>query len=170
MSIDYLIGTWKEIRNGFIDEVEQIPGDQFDFRATPKTRSIAEVVQHVVESQKLLVGECCREEPNLFRQSFADHIKEYAPEVSAVKDKNGLIELMRTSMETSEAAMRSHDGKFDRPIKRFDGKEMTKLQFLQFAIAHEMYHRGQFTVFARLLDYEPVLTQRLNKFFAQQRA
>jgi uncharacterized damage-inducible protein DinB len=71
-----------------------------------------------------------------------DHIKEYAPEVSAVKDKNGLIELMRTSMETAEATLRSHDGKFDQPIKRFDGKEMTKLQFLQFATAHEMYHRG----------------------------
>lgn len=167
MSVDNLVATWKEVRDGFIDEVAQIPPEQFEFRATGETRSIAELLRHVIEVQKLLVGECCRENTNLLRQSFPAHIQEYAPEVAAISEKHGLMELMRSSMEVAEATIRSHADKLDVPMRRFDGKEITKLQCLQFASSHEMYHRGQFTVYARLLSVEPVLTQRLNKLFAQ---
>ena len=50
-------------------------------------------------------------------------------------------------------------------MKHVDGQEMTKLAFLSFAIAHEMYHRGQLTVYERLLGIEPALTQRFRKAF-----
>ncbi len=83
MSLDRLIESWSEVRAGLIKEASQVPEDKFSFRATPDTRSVAEVLQHIVESQKLLVGESCRTETNLRRQSFADHIKEYAPEVDS---------------------------------------------------------------------------------------
>ena len=81
MSVDMLINTWKEFRKGLIAEVEQIPEDQFSFRATPDTRSIAEVIQHIVETQKILVGEACRPDASLRRQPFPDYLKEYAAAV-----------------------------------------------------------------------------------------
>ena len=101
------------------------------------------------------------------RQSFADHIKEYAPEVGAIKDKNGLLESMRSSMDLTEATIRSHADKLDDSMRRFDGRDMSKLDFLNFVVAHEMYHRGQFTVYERLLNIEPALTRRFKKLFAQ---
>jgi uncharacterized damage-inducible protein DinB len=166
MSIDCLIESWSEVRAGLIKEASLVPEDQFSFRATPDTRSIAEVLQHIVQSQKLLVGEGCRADTNLRRQSFAAHIAEYAPEVVAVNDKNGLIELLRGSMETSEAAIRSCGDGLQATMQRFDGKEVSKLDFLNFAVAHEMYHRGQLTIYERLLGIEPALTQYFNKLFA----
>jgi uncharacterized damage-inducible protein DinB len=166
MSIDRLVENWKEVRSGFIEEVSQIPPEQFSFRATPDTRSIGELVRHVVESQKTLVGEASRSETNLMRQSFADHIKEYASEVASVQGKNGLMELLRGSMETSEASIRGAGDQLNATMRRFDGKEMTKLEFLQFAVSHEMYHRGQLTVYERLLFIEPALTRRFKKLFA----
>lgn len=167
MSIDRLIESWKEVRSGFIDEAAQIPAEQFSFRATPETRSVAELLQHVVEAQKFLTGEGCRPDTNLLRQSFADHVKEYASEVASVNDKNGLLELMRGSMETAEASIRCCGDRLQASMRRFDGKEMSKVDFLNFAVAHEMYHRGQFTVYERLLKIEPVLTQRFNRLFAR---
>ena len=65
MSIDRLIESWKETRSGLIEEASQIPSEQFSFRATPKTRSVSELLQHVVESQKTLVGEASRPDANL---------------------------------------------------------------------------------------------------------
>jgi uncharacterized damage-inducible protein DinB len=112
------------------------------------------------------VGESCRSETNLRTQSFAAHIREYAPEVAAVNDKNGLLELLRSSMETSEASIRSCGEGLQGTMQRFDGKEVSKLDFLNFAVAHEMYHRGQLTVYERLLGIEPALTQYFNKLFA----
>ena len=168
MSLDRLIQSWSEVRAGLIKEASQISEDKFSFRATPDTRSVAEILQHIIEAQKLLVGESCRPDTNLMRQSFADHIKEYAPEVAAVTDKNGLIELLRASMETAEATIRGcgNDG-LQAPMRRFDRKEVSKFEMLNFAVAHEMYHRGQLTVYERLLGVEPALTQHFKKLFAR---
>jgi uncharacterized damage-inducible protein DinB len=166
MSAQIAMKSWKDIRNGLIDEVEKIPAEQMSFRATPDTRSIAEILQHIVETQKILVGETCRENSNLLRQSFAAHGQEYAPGVSEVTDKQGLIDLLRSSTEAAEATVLSHADMWDAPMNGLTGQPTTKGAILTFASAHEMYHRGQLTVYERLLNIEPVLTGRLKKLFA----
>ena len=165
MAIESIIGSWKEVRSGFIDEVEQIPADQFSFQATPDTRSIAQLLQHVIQSQKTLVGEACRPDTNLLRQPLAEQIKHYAPGVGEVTDKDELLNLLRASMDETETKLLAAGDELRNTMKRFDGKEMSKVAFLSFAIAHEMYHRGQLTVYERLLNIEPVLTRRFRKVF-----
>lgn len=170
MSVDMLVNTWKEFRKGLIAEVEQIPEDKFSFRATPETRTIAEILQHIVEVQKMLVGEIARPDASLRRQSFADHVQEYAPEVKAVTDKDGLLELLRSSMEVCEASLRSNDDLMSGEIGGLDGKPSPKLKTVNFAMSHEMYHRGQLTVYERLLNLEPALTRQFAKMIAQANA
>jgi len=167
MSIEGIIGSWKEVRSGVIDEAEQIPAEKFLFQATPDMRSVAQLLQHIVEAQKMLVGEACRPDTNLMRQPFADQIKHYAPGVSEVNDKEGLLNLLRMGMEESEAQMLTAAEELKNRMKRFDGKEMAKHGFLSFAIAHEMYHRGQLTVYERLMNIEPALTRRFRKVFGE---
>lgn len=166
MSAEVIIRMWKDVRNGLIGEVEKIPDDQFSFRATPETRSIAEVLHHIVEVQKILVGETCREESNLRRQSFAAHTTEYAPEVTNAADKQAIIDELRRSMELAEPCIRSYAEKWNEPMNSIDGRPSTKGAILTFAVSHEMYHRGQLTVYERLLDIEPALTGKLKKLFA----
>jgi len=165
MSVDPIIGGWREVRAGLIDEVSQIPADQFSFRAAEGMRSVAELLQHLVESQKFLVGEACRPDTNLLRKSFAENIKDYAPDVRAVNDKEAIIQMLQTAMDECEKCLRENTDEMKNTMKRFDGKEMTKLGFMSFAIAHEMYHRGQLTVYVRLLGIEPMLTQKFRKAF-----
>ena len=167
MSAQSSMKSWKDVRNGLIEEVEKIPDDQMEFRATPDTRSVAELLQHIVETQKILVGETCREESNLTRQSFVAHAQEYAPGVRDVADKQGLIELLRSSIEAAEGTVMAHADMWDLPMNGLTGQPTTKGAILAFAISHEMYHRGQLTVYERLLSIEPALTGRLKKLFAQ---
>ena len=167
MSAETIVALWKDARGGLIDEVQKIPEDQFSFRATPDTRSIAEVLQHVISAQKMLVGETCRPDTNLMRQSFAAHTEEYGRGVNEVTDKNGLIELLRSSMDDAETRINSHGDKLDESMIGFNGQPITKSAFLTFALSHEMYHRGQLTVFERLMNIEPALTERFRKFFSR---
>lgn len=167
MSVDNLISSWKEVRTGLIEEAAQVPADRFSFRPTPETRSVAELLHHIIETQKMIVGETCRADANIMRQSFADHIKEYAADVKSITNKDGLLEALRSSMDLAEASIRSHADGLNNSMKRFDGKEMSKEDFLRFATAHEMYHRGQFTVYERLLSIKPALTTRFEKIFSQ---
>lgn len=167
MVVENILANWQEVRSGLIDEAGQVPADQFSFQAAPNTRSIKGLLQHLVESQKFLVGEACRPDTNLLRGSFAEQIKVYAPDVRNVDDKEGLLNLLRASMDEAGAQLLAAGDEMKNTMKRFDGKEMTKLSFVSFAIAHEMYHRGQLTVYERLLGIEPALTQRFRKAFGE---
>jgi uncharacterized damage-inducible protein DinB len=167
MAIENIIASWQEVRSGLIDEAAQIPADQFSFQAAPNTRSITQLLQHLVESQKFLIGEACRPDTNLTRGSFGEQIKHYAPDVRNFDDKDGLLNLLRASMDESGAQLLGAGDELKNTMRRFDGKEMTKLAFLSFAIAHEMYHRGQLTVYERLLGIEPALTRRFRKAFGE---
>ena len=167
MSAETIIGLWKDAREGLIQEVEKIPEDQFSFRATPDTRSIAEILQHIIQAQKILVGEACRSDTNLMRQSMVAHAQEYAPGVHKVTDKNGLIELLRSSMAEAQACIGDSADKLDATMTALNGQPTSKSAFLTFCVSHEMYHRGQLTVFERLLNIEPVLTGKLKKLFAR---
>lgn len=167
MSVENLIASWREVRAGLIDEAAQIPAEQYSFQAAEGMRSVGQLLQHVVESQKMLVGEACRPDTNLLRGSFADQIKQYAPGVRAVNDKDGILKLLGDAMDDAETQLRGASDEMNNNMKRFDGKEMSKLGFMSFAIAHEMYHRGQLTVYERLLKIEPVLTQRFRKAFGE---
>ena len=167
MAVESIIGSWKEVRAGLIDEAGQIPAEQFSFQAAPDMRSVAKLLQHIIQSQKFLVGEVCRPDTNLLRQPFADQIKHYAPGVSDVNDKDGLLNLLRAGMDESGAKLLGAAAELKNTMTRFDGKEMTKVAFVSFAIAHEMYHRGQLTVYERLLGIEPALTQRFRKAFGE---
>ena len=166
MSAETIIALWKDARGGLIKEVERIPEDQFSFRATPDTRSVTEVLQHIIGAQRMLVGETCRPDTNLMRQSFDAHVKEYSVGVSEVTDKNGLLELLRSGMDEAEKSISAYGDKLNESMMGFTGKPTTKAAFLTFALSHEMYHRGQLTVYQRLLNIEPVLTVRLKKMFA----
>jgi uncharacterized damage-inducible protein DinB len=167
MSVENIIESWKEVRKGLIDEARQIPADKFSFQPAPESRSVAQVLQHLVESQKFLVGEACRPDTNLMRQSFAEHIKQYAPRVREINDKDELLDLLRVTMEESATKLLDAADEMKNTMKRFDGKAMTKHAFMSLAIAHEMYHRGQLTVYERLLNIEPALTQRFRKAFGE---
>ena len=169
MSLDHIIDRWTEVRAGFIDELAQIPADQFDFRPAPDSRSVAEIVRHIVEAQKFMAGEVCRADTNFKRMPILELIKSHAGDVASVEGKDALIDLMKESMKSAEAALRSFgEESLKETMERLDGKLMPKTDFLHFTISHEMYHRGQITVYQRLLGMEPVLTARLKQFLAAQ--
>jgi uncharacterized damage-inducible protein DinB len=94
-------------------------------------------------------------------------MKEYGAGVKEVTDKAGLLDLLGSSMTEAESCIRSYADNLDETMTRFDGKPTTKSAFLTFAFSHEMYHRGQLTVYERLLNIEPALTGMLKKVFAE---
>jgi uncharacterized damage-inducible protein DinB len=166
MSVETLLGLWKTTRAGFIKEVERIPEDQLSFRATPETRSVLELTHHVIGSQKFFVGETCRPDTNILRRPFSEHTKAYGEGVENVSDKTGLLELLRSTMDDAEKNLASYGDQLNESMTGLDGRPISKLAFLTFGMSHEMYHRGQLTVFERLLKIEPALTEQFRKLTA----
>jgi uncharacterized damage-inducible protein DinB len=71
-------------------------------------------------------------------------------------------------MESAEAALRAfgEEALRENAARRQDGKAMSKLGYLLFIIGHENYHRGQISLYERLMQIEPALTAKLRESLA----
>lgn len=162
--LEETLEAWSDVRHGLIEEVENIPHDRFDFRPTAETRSVRELIQHVLEVALMMTGELTRPDTDFHRVPWQELLDHYAGHVKHARRKTELIDLLRSSFEEAEQSFRSAgELAMLQLITRFDGEQGTKLAWLNHGIAQEMYHRGQLVLYARLMGIEPVLTRRIRE-------
>jgi uncharacterized damage-inducible protein DinB len=171
MSLEELLDVWKEVRTGLIAEVAQIPRDQFAFQATPQSRSVAGLICHILETQSFLVGELCRPSADFKRlpkERVRESVEKQGAQAHSGGNKEELIGLLRSTMESAEAALCAvgEEALREKVIPRRDGKMMSKLGYLCFIISHENYHRGQMALYERLMEIEPALTTKFRQLQA----
>ena len=164
--VEAICEQWQDVRNGLIKEVELIPDDKMGFKPAPESRSVIELLYHIIETQRILAGEMCRANTN-FQRGFPALMAEFAGNTKEATTKEAVLELLRSSLEETKPMVVSFgDANFEQGMTRFDGKQCTKIEMLNFTVAHEMYHRGQLTVYERLLGIEPALTQFFRKMMS----
>lgn len=158
--LEETLEAWGFTRSGVIDELENIPGESFGFRPTPHSRTVAELARHIIESALMASGELNRPDGSFQRRTYPQFIEEYAGTRAHTSDKAALLQLLRDTLEEANQAFRTsgQDGLL-REIVQFNGEPATRLTWLNHAIAHEEYHRGQLALYARLLGRVPALTR-----------
>lgn len=162
--LEETLEAWSDVRQGLIEELENIPDDRFDFRPTPEVRSVAELVQHILEVALMMTGELTRPDTDFGRAPWPELLDLYAAHVKQATSKRQLIDLLKQSIEEAEqkflAAGELHILQL---IERFDGEKGTRLAWLNHGIAQEMYHRGQIVTYQRLMGIEPALTRKIRQ-------
>lgn len=154
--------AWVNARQGIIAEVENIPEEHLDFSPTPEMRSVAELVRHILEVSMFMTAELTRPDTELARYPFSELRQRYAPGLDSAQTKAELIDRLSSQMDQAlDEFRRAGELSQWQFVRRFDGEQGTKMQWLHHGIAQEMYHRGQLTVYARLLGLEPALTRRI---------
>jgi len=158
--LEEALEAWEDIRDGLIAEVDNIPQDRFGFRPAADTRTVAELVRHVLEVALMMTGELCRPDTNLRREPWPQLLALYDGPVRKASAKTDLIAALSSTFEESVRRFRElGEGGIQEPITRFDGKKGTKLAWLHHGLAHEEYHRGQLAVYERVMGIEPALTR-----------
>jgi uncharacterized damage-inducible protein DinB len=156
------IEAWEDVRGGVIEEVENVPAEKFSFRPADGVRSFGELVVHILEVPLMMVGELTREDGDFTRKPYPQLIEEYAGSVQALKTKRELLAALDSTVREGIAEFRrAGELHMLQYIKRFDGKEGTRLAWFNHGVAHEMYHRGQLALYQRHLGLTPALTQRI---------
>lgn len=158
--LEEALEAWAYTRQGVIDEVKNIPEKDFHFRPTPKNRSVAELVHHIIESGLMMSGELTRPDGDFQRQDYPEFLKEYAGHLQATESKQKLLAWLKSTHVEGEKKFRAAGELLMlQYITRFDGLKGTRLAWMNHGISHEEYHRGQLTLYARLLGRVPALTQ-----------
>jgi uncharacterized damage-inducible protein DinB len=160
--LDEALESWQDARQGFIDEVRNIPAAHWDYCPTPEVKSVREQVVHVLEVAMMMTGELTRDDTDFRRAPWPKLLRMYAAPAYQAKTRAKLLALLKSQLRDGTKSVRTA-GEIHmlQQIKRFDGKPGTRLAWLLHGIDQEMYHRGQITLYARLLGIEPALTKRI---------
>lgn len=158
--LEETLDAWDGVRAGLIAEVRNIPARRFDFRPTPASRTVAELVQHILEVAMMMTGELTRPDTNFHRAPWPKLLARYAKPAWRARTKPTLLRLLqRQHTDAERRFLRAGELALLQHLTRFDGLPGTKLAWLNHGIAHEEYHRGQLALYARLMGIEPALTR-----------
>ena len=160
--LEETLESWRDVRQGLIEEVENIPEDRFDFRPTPEVMSVSELVQHILEVALMMTGELTRADTDFRRAPWPELLDLYAGPVKSATRKAELVDLLGTTIaEAEQRFLEAGELHLLQFVTRFDGEQGTRFAWLQHGIAQEMYHRGQLALYQRLMGIEPALTRRI---------
>ncbi|HVZ21785.1 MAG TPA: DinB family protein [Vicinamibacterales bacterium] len=158
--LDEALEAWAYTRAGVIAELKNLPDVSLAFRPTPTSRSAAEIAVHIAESGLMMSGELSRPDGNFQRKSFPQFMKEYARGVKPTTNKKQLVQLLTKTHEDGEKKLqKAGELHMLQLITRFDGERGSRLAWMNHAVSHEEYHRGQIALYARLVGRVPALTQ-----------
>ncbi len=156
------LDAWQYARQGFIAEAENIPAGDWGFRPTPENRDVSELVRHILQAAAMAVGELTDPAGDFTRQRFPDHIRERAGHIPDTAEPGAWLDLLGDQLDNGVRRIRdAGPALMGEPITQFNGEPATRLVWFHHHIAHEEYHRGQLTLYARLTGNVPALTQRI---------
>jgi len=152
---------WEGVRRGVIEEVENIPEDRFDFRPAEGCRTVAELVDHILESG-LLMKELIRPDGDFHRAPYPELLAEHRGDLPRGGSKAKLVARLEGTHRDLDARFRDlGELHMLQHIRRFDGLPGTRMAWFQHGVSHEYYHCGQLALCARLMGLVPALTQRI---------
>ncbi|HEY8131302.1 MAG TPA: DinB family protein [Thermoanaerobaculia bacterium] len=160
--LEEVIEAWEGTRDGIIAEVENIPPKQFDFKPADASRTVSELVIHIMEVSLMMVGELTREDTNLKRAPWPKLLAMYSKPIDGLKSKRDLVSALRSTVRDGSKAFReAGELHMMQLISRFDGKLGTRLAWFNHGVAHENYHQGQLATYQRLIGVTPALTKMI---------
>src|SRR5438309_2088664 len=136
---EFLVETYRTERLKTLGVWSQIPDERMRFRPEPRARS---PLEHMVHQ--------CMSEENWMRNMLGVAVSR--PALPADESRAAFIEHYGAcSQERLDALAAQPDEWFERPTKFFD-VDRSRAWVLTRRIAHSAHHRGQLTVYLRLLD------------------
>jgi uncharacterized damage-inducible protein DinB len=160
--LEEALEAWRDARSGVIAEAENIPASRYAFRPRRGSRTVAELLRHILEVAMMMTGELTRADTNFHRAPWPELLALYDAPLRTAKTKAQILRLLRRQLLAAEKSFRKAGPRRMRgTIRRFDGLKGTRLAWLHHGIAHEEYHRGQLALYARLMGKIPALTQAI---------
>ena len=160
--LDEALENWEFARLGVIEEIENLEERDMRFAPHRESRTVGELVRHILESGTMMAGELSRPDGDFRRKSYPMLMKEYGRGIASRKTRVQLLAgLRRTHREGAKKVAEAGEIHMLQTIRRFDGKYGTRLAWMAHGIAHEEYHRGQLALYARIAGKTTALTRRI---------
>ena len=165
-----LANSYRTVRKNTIAIADEIPADQYSFRAVPGTMSVGEMLAHLAASYAWQQEVHGTRRPALDQAFFADARQKATADENTLagKDKDAILEALRSRGEAFASFLESLDEATLAESVALPGPaSKSRFELLLSVKEHEMHHRGQLMLLQRMLGMVPPLTRAREQMMAQ---
>jgi uncharacterized damage-inducible protein DinB len=156
--------SFRTVRKNTIQIAEDIPADQYGFRAAEGVKSVGELLAHIAISPGWQIHVHGQRISSIDFSFFAGRAPQVSAEEKALQTKDQILDALKTRGEefASMAAGMTPEAladvvSFAPPMQP---SQKTRFEMLLGVKEHEMHHRGQLMLIERMLGIVPHLTRR----------
>jgi uncharacterized damage-inducible protein DinB len=169
-----MAASFRTVRKNTIQIAEEIPEDKYSFRASPDTRSVAQLLVHIAGIAGFQTYIHANKVTNMATVPFQDLMKAAAENEATPRTKAAIIALLKSEGEKFASTLEGHHDDFlAERVTMPPGMEpsaRSRLEMLLSAKEHEMHHRAQLMTIQRMLGLTPHLTRQMQERMAAMQA
>ena len=169
-----LADSFRTVRKNTLTIANEIPEEQYGYKATPDVMSVGEILAHLAINPMWQIEVHTDKIEHIDFAFFGARTQQAAVEEKALRTKADIIRALTENGEKFAAFLESVDEAtlassvtFPPPIQP---ASKSRFEMLMGPKEHEMHHRGQLMLIQRLLGQVPELTRRRQAFRAQAAA
>ncbi len=165
---------FRTVRGNTVTIAEEIGEEHYGFRATPETRTVAELLVHIACVPRLQTQiNKVERRTNLDGFDFQSFVAALVAEEHKPRTKAEIVELLRSGGDSFAQWLESVSDDFlaesvAMPFGPIASK--TRFELILGVKEHEMHHRAQLMLMERMLGITPHLTRQMQARFASQTA
>lgn len=170
-----LAASFRTVRNNTLKIAEEIAEEQYDFRPSPESRSVAETLVHIAVGPRVQQAIHFTEaRTTLVGFDFFGMMGALVAESQKPRTKAEILELLKAEGETFAKQLEGCSEEFLGQIVQYP-EGMTpptksRFEMLMAPKEHEMHHRGQLMTMQRMLGITPHLTRHMQERIASMQA
>jgi len=159
-----LADAFRTVRKNTIQIAEDIPEDQYGFKATPEVMSVSQMLAHIATTTLWpLQAHKVDRVSHITREIFVGYMGKGAQAAADLTTKAQILDALRRNGDEFASFLASLDDAtlaetvtFPPPLQP---SEKSRLEMLLGIKEHEMHHRAQLILIERLLGIVPHLTR-----------
>jgi uncharacterized damage-inducible protein DinB len=166
-----LAAAFRTVRNNTIKIAEEIPDSQYDFKASPDTRSVGQTLAHVAVSTRFQHHIHGTKVTDLRTVKFMELMQAFSAEEAKPRTKAEVIAFLTSEGDTFASYLESLPESFlAESVAMPPGAPQpskSRFEMLLSPKEHEMHHRGQLMTMQRMIGLVPHLTRESQQRLAQ---
>jgi uncharacterized damage-inducible protein DinB len=143
-----LASDWQRAKAYTIEYLNTMPADKYTFKANDSVRSFAQQMLHLASGNVFLMSNATDQKP----LPWASFMLEKS---MTAQNKDSVMYYVSASYDFCMNGVKNSDASKWKDKKTVFGFEATKFAFMQKAFEHQTHHRGQTTIYIRLLGIKP---------------
>jgi uncharacterized damage-inducible protein DinB len=166
-----LAESFRTVRKNTIQVAEDIPAEQYAFRAAPDTMTVGEILAHLATSP-YWANQChfIEKRSSVAMEDFGKWMGEATTRAKAMNAKAAIVEALKTDGEMFAKGVESMtDAQLGERVTLPNG-DKTRFEMLLGVKEHEMHHRAQLFLIERMIGIVPHLTRARQEAMAQRQA